>query len=49
VLVSNHPLAVSPGYPIQVAASNDAYFKDYDVEWKQNDKVGLAAPFAYQP
>lgn len=49
VLVTNHPLAVSPGYPIQVGASNDSYFKDYDVDWKQNDRVGLAAPFAYQP
>jgi hypothetical protein len=49
VVVSNHPLAVSPGNPVQICASTDAHFKDYDVDWKQNDKVGLSAPFAYQP
>lgn len=49
VMVSNHPLAVSPGNPVEISASEDAYYKDYDVEWKQNDRVGLAAPFSYSP
>lgn len=49
VMVSNHPLAVSPGNPVEISASEDAHYKDYDVEWRQNDKVGLAAPFSYGP
>jgi hypothetical protein len=49
VMVSNHPLAVSPGNPVEISASEDAHYKDYDVEWRQNDKVGLAAPFSYAP
>lgn len=49
VMVSNHPLAVSPSNPVQICASTEANYKDYDVEWKQNDKVGLSAPFAYAP
>ncbi|MGA7979129.1 MAG: DUF1326 domain-containing protein [Chromatiaceae bacterium] len=49
VMVSNHPLAVAPGNPVEISASEDAYYKDYDVEWRQNDKIGLAAPFTYGP
>lgn len=49
VMVSNHPLAVSPGNPIKVGISDNAYFKDHGVEWNQHNRVGLAAPFSYQP
>ena len=49
VVVSNHPLQVSPSNPVQVCYSDDAYYKDYDVEWRQDNRVGLAAPFQYGP
>ncbi|MCF7984056.1 MAG: DUF1326 domain-containing protein [Thiohalocapsa sp.] len=49
VTVANHPLQVSPGHPVEVGYSEDAHYKDYDVEWRQDNRVGLAAPFVYAP
>lgn len=49
VTVSNHPLQVSPGHPVEVGFSERAHYQDHGVEWRQDNRVGLAAPFAYGP
>lgn len=49
VMVTNHPLAVAPGYPLEISYSDDAYYEDYGLEWRQDNRVGLAAAFEYAP
>ena len=49
VLVSNHPLAVAPGFPIVVHKSEKLEYSDHGKQWEQSGTVGLAAQFSYQP
>ena len=49
VKVDNHPLAVSPGFPLTVSRSKTVTYTDHGIDWSQSETVGLAAPFAYQP
>ena len=47
VTVSNHPLAVSPGFPVVVAKSKKLSYQDYGYKWEISEKNGLFSPFAY--
>ncbi len=47
VIVSNHPLAVSPSEPVTISKSVAAIYKDNGYDWHQSEKVGLSAPFTY--
>ena len=47
VVVSNHPLAVSPSEPVTISKSVAAIYKDNGYYWHQSEKVGLSAPFTY--
>ena len=49
VKVDNHPLAVSPGFPVTVSRSKTVTYTDHGIDWSQSQTVGLAAPFSYQP
>ncbi|MGI9303420.1 MAG: DUF1326 domain-containing protein [Gammaproteobacteria bacterium] len=50
VLITNHPLAVSPGYPATVNTVASAKYSDYDVkDWGGSAVTGLSAPFVYGP
>lgn len=49
VIVSNHPLAVSPTHPVVISKTKNLTFKDYDVDWTESETVGLSAAFSYQP
>jgi hypothetical protein len=50
VLITNHPLAVSPGYPAVVSRSNTLEYSDYDVQgWSHTGTNGYSAPFCYTP
>lgn len=49
VMVSNHPLAVSPSHPLEISYSDNAYYEDYGLQWRQDNRVGLAAAFEYAP
>lgn len=49
VMVANHPLAVSPSHPLEISYSNDAFYEDYGLEWRQDNRVGLASGFEYAP
>ena len=48
VTVSNHPVAVSPGYPATVAKSTSLNFTDHGMDWSISEKNGFFAPFTYQ-
>ena len=48
VTVSNHPVAVAPGYPAVVAKSKGMSYRDYSYDWKISEKNGFFSPFAYQ-
>ena len=49
VTVSNHPLAISPGFPAIVHKSENLKYTDHGKQWQQSGTVGLSAPFQYQP
>lgn len=48
VTVSNHPLAVAPGYPIVVARSSMLTYQDHGYEWEISEKNGFFSPFTYE-
>ncbi len=50
VLITNHPLAVSPGHATAVNTVGSAEYSDYDVQgWGGSASTGLSAPFVYGP
>jgi hypothetical protein len=49
VIVSNHPLAVSPSQPTVISKSEAVVYKDNGFDWHQSETVGLSAPFVYAP
>ncbi len=50
VLISNHPLAVSPGQPVAISRAKKATYSDHDVSgWELSGTNGLSAPFCYKP
>jgi len=48
VMISGHPLAVSPGYPATTAKSKTLNYHDFGLQWEVSDKSGFFSPFAYQ-
>ena len=49
VVVTNNPLAVSPGFPTVIHESKNIEYHDHDKNWQHSGTVGLAAPFDYKP
>lgn len=49
IVVENHPLCVSPGYPAVVAKSEKLHYQDHGIHWEITDKNGFYSPFSYQP
>lgn len=48
ITVSNHPLAVAPGYPAVVAKSSKLTYQDHGYEWEISERNGFFSPFTYQ-
>jgi len=48
VTVTNHPVAVAPGFPAVVAKSKNLTYRDYGYQWEITGKNGFYSPFAYQ-
>lgn len=44
-----HPLAINPGYPVDVNLTSKQEYSDHGRSWNTTpDRVGLSGPFAYQ-
>ena len=48
IVVSNHPLAIAPGYPAVATKSEKLRYQDYDFSWELSGKTGFYSPFTYQ-
>lgn len=48
ITISNHLLAVAPGYPGVLAESSKLAYRDHGFEWELSGKNGLYSPFTYQ-
>ena len=48
VTITNHPIAVAPGYDAVVAKSKTVTYNDYNYNWEFSDKTSFYSPFAYQ-
>jgi len=48
ITVTNHPLAIAPGYPAVVARSKEARYRDHGFELEVTNKNGLYSPFSYK-
>jgi len=45
-----HPLAINPGYPVDVNLTTSQEYSDHGRTWNTTAaRVGLSGPFAYQP
>jgi hypothetical protein len=45
-----HPLAINPGFPVEVNKTNKQSFTDFGQNWSPKpDRVGLSGPFSYAP
>ena len=45
-----HPLAINPGFPVEVSKTNKQSFTDFGQNWSTKpDRVGLSGPFSYAP
>lgn len=47
ITVTNHPLAVSPGFPAVVARSEHLTYDDHGMHWGLAEKNGFYSPFEY--
>jgi len=47
VTITNHPLAVSPGYSVVVSKSKKLSYHDHGMAWEVSEKNGFYAPFSY--
>ena len=45
--ITNHPLAVAPGYPAVVAKTSHAHFDDHGIAFDVADRSALLSPFSY--
>ena len=44
-----HPLAINPGFPVDVNMTSKQEYSDHGRTWNTTaDRVGLSGPFAYQ-
>ena len=48
VTVTNHPLAVAPGFEATAARSDHLRYTDHGYQWELSNKSGLFSPFSYQ-
>jgi hypothetical protein len=48
ITVSNHPLAIAPGYPAVVAKSRELTYQDHGYEWEISERNGFFSPFTYE-
>ena len=46
-LLSRHPFAVAPGYPLVVAKSKRLSYNDHQLNWEISQKNGFYSPFTY--
>lgn len=47
ITLTNHPLAISPGFPAVVARSEHLRYDDHGMHWELAEKNGFYAPFEY--
>jgi hypothetical protein len=47
VTVSNHPLAISPGFPLSVGRSKSLSYHDHGMDWELAGKNSYQSPFDY--
>jgi hypothetical protein len=45
--VTNHPLAISPGFPAVVARSEHFRYEDHGMKWEVAEENGFYSPFEY--
>lgn len=48
ITISNHPLCISPGFPVVQAKSQRLHYQDHGWRWELSEKNGFYAPFSYQ-
>jgi hypothetical protein len=48
VTISNHPIAVAPGYPTAVAKSKKMSYQDHGFNWELSGKTAYYSPFTYE-
>lgn len=48
VTVTGHPLAIAPGYPVEVGRSTQLRYHDHGLDWELSEKNAFSSPFAYQ-
>ena len=48
ITINNHPLCITPGYPVVVCKSSKLRYEDHDYKWQISDKNGFFSPFSYQ-
>jgi hypothetical protein len=48
VVVSNHPFAVAPGFPVVVARSKRSRITDHGFDWKLDGRQCMHSPFEYE-
>jgi len=48
VAISNHPVAISPGFPALAAKSEAFSYRDHGYTWEFSGKNGFYSPFSYQ-
>ncbi len=48
VTISNHPIAVAPGVPVNVGRSSELSYRDYDHSWQLTETNGLYSAFTYR-
>ncbi|MGI8775197.1 MAG: hypothetical protein ACR2KQ_09360 [Actinomycetota bacterium] len=45
--MTNHPLAISPGFPAVVARSEHFRYEDHGMKWEVAEENGFYSPFEY--
>lgn len=48
VTISDHPLAIAPGFPATVAKSQKMRYHGHGMDWSESGKTAFFSPFAYQ-
>lgn len=49
VTVTNHPLAIAPGYSAVTSRSHSLRYQDHGLRWEVSGKNGFFSPFRYVP
>jgi hypothetical protein len=48
ITISNHPLAIAPGYDLVAARTDTMRFNDHGYEWELSGTNGYFSPFSYE-